>query len=207
MGADVGAPLPRKKVCDRSWQMELRLETNFLRGPASRERHCETDNWTTDHGQLTTDSIMYSPTLLDHFHHPRNVGEIAEASVVVEASNPVCGDLMKLWAVVRDGKNSRCEVQSRGLCAFRGLRFVVDGSDPEQIARGTLRAYSRRGYFRAGRSAARLTSCGGSRRGRPEASTGANSQPDQCGLPTASLKSLLHEPLIAPSSAFGHLQR
>jgi len=47
---------------------------------------------------------MYSPTLLDHFHHPRNVGEIAEASVVVEASNPVCGDLMKLWAVVRDGK-------------------------------------------------------------------------------------------------------
>ena len=47
---------------------------------------------------------MYSPTLLNHFHNPRNVGEIAEASVVVEASNPVCGDLMKLWAVVRDGK-------------------------------------------------------------------------------------------------------
>ena len=47
---------------------------------------------------------MYSPTLLDHFHHPRNVGEIAEASIVVQASNPVCGDLMKLWAVVRDGK-------------------------------------------------------------------------------------------------------
>src|ERR1035437_1190187 len=47
---------------------------------------------------------MYSQTLLDHFHHPRNVGEIAAASVVVEASNPVCGDLMKLWVVVREGK-------------------------------------------------------------------------------------------------------
>ena len=47
---------------------------------------------------------MYSATLLDHYHHPRNVGEIAEASVVVEASNPVCGDLMKLWATVREGK-------------------------------------------------------------------------------------------------------
>ena len=46
----------------------------------------------------------YSPTLLDHFHHPRNVGEIAEASVAVEASNPVCGDLMKLWAIVREGR-------------------------------------------------------------------------------------------------------
>ena len=43
---------------------------------------------------------MYSETLLDHFHRPRNAGEIANATVVVEASNPVCGDLMKLWAVV-----------------------------------------------------------------------------------------------------------
>ncbi len=47
---------------------------------------------------------MYSATLLDHFHNPRNVGEIAEATVVVEASNLVCGDLIKLWAVVREGK-------------------------------------------------------------------------------------------------------
>jgi len=47
---------------------------------------------------------MYSAILLDHFHHPRNVGEIAEASVAVEASNPVCGDLMKLWAIVREGR-------------------------------------------------------------------------------------------------------
>jgi len=47
---------------------------------------------------------MYSETLLDHFHHPRNVGEIAEATAVVEVSNPVCGDLMKLWAVARDDK-------------------------------------------------------------------------------------------------------
>jgi nitrogen fixation NifU-like protein len=46
---------------------------------------------------------MYSDQILDHFHHPRNVGEIEEATIVVEASNPACGDLMKLWAVVRDG--------------------------------------------------------------------------------------------------------
>jgi len=46
---------------------------------------------------------MYSDQVLDHFHHPRNVGEIEGATVVVETSNPACGDLMKLWAVVRDG--------------------------------------------------------------------------------------------------------
>ena len=46
---------------------------------------------------------MYSDQVLEHFQHPRNVGEIAEATVAVETTNPACGDLMKLWAVVRDG--------------------------------------------------------------------------------------------------------
>lgn len=45
---------------------------------------------------------MYSEQVLNHFHHPRNVGEIAGATVVVEATNPACGDMMKLWVVVRD---------------------------------------------------------------------------------------------------------
>jgi nitrogen fixation NifU-like protein len=57
---------------------------------------------------------MYSETLLDHFHHPRNVGEIAEASLVVEASNPVCGDLMKLWAVVREGGIQEVKFKAAG---------------------------------------------------------------------------------------------
>jgi nitrogen fixation NifU-like protein len=57
---------------------------------------------------------MYSETLLDHFHHPRNVGEIAEASVVVEASNPVCGDLMKLWAMVREGRIQQVKFKAAG---------------------------------------------------------------------------------------------
>jgi len=57
---------------------------------------------------------MYSPTLLEHFHHPRNVGEIAEASFVVEASNPVCGDLMKLWAIVRDGRIQAVKFKAAG---------------------------------------------------------------------------------------------
>jgi len=47
---------------------------------------------------------MYSQKVLDHFHHPRNVGEIREPTVVVEVSNPACGDVMKLWAVVREGR-------------------------------------------------------------------------------------------------------
>lgn len=47
---------------------------------------------------------MYSAILLDHFNHPRNVGELESAPVIAEVSNPVCGDLMKFWAVIRDGR-------------------------------------------------------------------------------------------------------
>lgn len=47
---------------------------------------------------------MYSEKVLDHFHHPRNLGEIEQPTAVVEVTNPVCGDLIKLGAVVRDGK-------------------------------------------------------------------------------------------------------
>ena len=47
---------------------------------------------------------MYSEKVLDHFHHPRNVGEIAAATAVIEVTNPACGDVMKLWAAVREGR-------------------------------------------------------------------------------------------------------
>lgn len=57
---------------------------------------------------------MYSATVLDHFHTPRNVGEIPGASIVVEASNPVCGDVMKLWAVVGEGRIQAVKFKAAG---------------------------------------------------------------------------------------------
>ena len=57
---------------------------------------------------------MYSSILLDHYQHPRNVGEIPGASVVVEASNPVCGDLLKLWAMVLPGKIEAVKFKAAG---------------------------------------------------------------------------------------------
>lgn len=47
---------------------------------------------------------MYSDGVLDHFHNPRNVGEIDEPSAVAETSNPICGDAMKLWIQVHEGR-------------------------------------------------------------------------------------------------------
>lgn len=39
---------------------------------------------------------MYSAQLLDHFQNPRHVGELAPPAIVVEVTNPACGDIMRL---------------------------------------------------------------------------------------------------------------
>jgi nitrogen fixation protein NifU and related proteins len=43
---------------------------------------------------------MYSGKVLDHFHHPRCAGEISQPSAIVEVTNPVCGDVLKLWLAI-----------------------------------------------------------------------------------------------------------
>ena len=47
---------------------------------------------------------MYSEKVMDHFTNPRNVGEIPDADGVGVEGNPVCGDIMKLWIKVQDGR-------------------------------------------------------------------------------------------------------
>lgn len=46
----------------------------------------------------------YSDKVLDHFFHPRNVGEIPDPDGVGKVGNPVCGDVMVLYIKVEDNK-------------------------------------------------------------------------------------------------------
>lgn len=46
---------------------------------------------------------MYSEKVMDHFEHPRNVGEIENASGVGTVGNAKCGDIMKMYIKVNDG--------------------------------------------------------------------------------------------------------
>ncbi len=47
---------------------------------------------------------MYSAKVLEHLENPRNVGEMAGATASGEATNPVCGDLLRLYLKVDSGK-------------------------------------------------------------------------------------------------------
>jgi nitrogen fixation NifU-like protein len=61
--------------------------------------------------------MSYSEKLLDYFQNPRCAGEIPEADAVVEVSNPVCGDVMKLWVRVDNGKVSDAKFKAQGCSA------------------------------------------------------------------------------------------
>jgi nitrogen fixation protein NifU and related proteins len=47
---------------------------------------------------------LYNPIVIDHFTHPRNMGEMKDPDGVGEATNPVCGDTLRLFIRVKDDR-------------------------------------------------------------------------------------------------------
>ena len=47
---------------------------------------------------------LYTETVMDHFTHPRNVGEIPDADGVGEVGNAKCGDIMKMYLKIKDNR-------------------------------------------------------------------------------------------------------
>ena len=45
---------------------------------------------------------MYSEKVMDHFQHPRNMGEIEDASGVGTVGNAKCGDIMRIYLDIDD---------------------------------------------------------------------------------------------------------
>jgi nitrogen fixation NifU-like protein len=56
----------------------------------------------------------YSPTVIDHFEHPRNSGELPDPDGEATTSNPVCGDRMRVMISVEDGRIGAVRWQTRG---------------------------------------------------------------------------------------------
>ena len=46
---------------------------------------------------------LYTETVMDHFMHPRNVGEIENPDGVGQVGNAKCGDIMKMYLKIKDG--------------------------------------------------------------------------------------------------------
>jgi NifU-like protein involved in Fe-S cluster formation len=75
---------------------------------------------------------MHTPELLDHFQNPRNAGSLDSAdAITVEVSNPVCGDILRLAVVQRDGAIAEVRYRTRGCTAA-----IACGSALTELLRG-----------------------------------------------------------------------
>lgn len=68
---------------------------------------------------------MYSEKVMEHFRHPRNVGEIENADGVGEVGNPVCGDMMTFYIKVANGVLSDVKFKTFGCGAAIAVSSMV----------------------------------------------------------------------------------
>jgi len=74
---------------------------------------------------------MYTEKVMDHFRHPRNVGEIPDADGIGKVGNPVCGDLMWIYIKVKDNKLEDVKFKTFGCGAA-----IATSSMITEMARG-----------------------------------------------------------------------
>ncbi|MFN3396432.1 MAG: Fe-S cluster assembly scaffold protein NifU [Thermodesulfovibrionales bacterium] len=77
---------------------------------------------------------MYSEKVMDHFMNPRNVGEIPDADGVGMEGNPTCGDVMKIYIKVENGKIVDAKFKTFGC----GASIAVSSMVTEMVKGKTL---------------------------------------------------------------------
>ncbi len=68
---------------------------------------------------------VYSEKVMDHFMHPRNVGEIENADGVGDVGNPVCGDMMSFYIKVKDNRLEDVKFKTFGCGAAIAVSSIV----------------------------------------------------------------------------------
>jgi nitrogen fixation NifU-like protein len=69
----------------------------------------ETEQFSDEVGYL-----VYNETMIDHFMHPRNVGEIENPDAMAVVGDPTCGDFIRVSLKVEDGKISAFKFLTQG---------------------------------------------------------------------------------------------
>ena len=70
---------------------------------------------------------LYNDLVMDHFLHPRRVGELAEANAVHTAENPACGDTLQLQLRIEGGRISDARFRALGCtAAIATSSFLAD---------------------------------------------------------------------------------
>jgi NifU-like protein involved in Fe-S cluster formation len=89
--------------------------------------------------------VAYSAKFKDHLAHPRNAGELPDASAVADEKNPVCGDRLRLSLIIKDGRIEAARYLAYGcpptLVCGSVLTELISGKTVEEaktLTRGDL---------------------------------------------------------------------
>ncbi|HXV86468.1 MAG TPA: SUF system NifU family Fe-S cluster assembly protein [Gemmatimonadales bacterium] len=68
---------------------------------------------------------LYQQLIVDHNRNPRNFGVLAEANRSAEGDNPLCGDRIKVYLLVEDGRIVRVGFQGSGCAISRASASLM----------------------------------------------------------------------------------
>jgi len=74
---------------------------------------------------------MYTPTVMEHFMKPHNVGEIEQPDGVGEVGNAACGDIMRISLRIKDDRIEDIKFKTFGCAAA-----IATSSMITELARG-----------------------------------------------------------------------
>lgn len=98
-----------RRIEYRPGQLQPLQQRTGYRGTGGGNSGCQ-----TDFGSPTSNDSVYKEVLLDHFHNPRNRGELDGMDVVRRGSNPRCGDEIEVGIACDNGALSEVRFRGRG---------------------------------------------------------------------------------------------
>ena len=70
---------------------------------------------------------LYSEKVMEHFRHPRNVGEMKNPDGIGHVGNPICGDIMELYIKVKNNKIIDAKFKTFGCGAAIATSSMITG--------------------------------------------------------------------------------
>lgn len=74
---------------------------------------------------------MYNEKVMEIFANPKNVGAIENANAIGTVGNPSCGDIMKLYLLIKDNKIQDAKFETFGCAAA-----IVSSSVATEMIKG-----------------------------------------------------------------------
>ncbi|HEY4950534.1 MAG TPA: iron-sulfur cluster assembly scaffold protein [Candidatus Acidoferrales bacterium] len=80
---------------------------------------------------------VFNDIILDHFRAPHNAGDLPDASAIVEVTNPVCGDVLRLAVRLESGRVASARFKTQGCVAAiacsSALTDALLGKSPTEL--------------------------------------------------------------------------